>query len=944
MWHFPLSVLATLLTSGGVSGFASIAPPHLFASHLAASVSLASPATTPSFFFQSRIAEPRDVESVPAAALLLSSKFPDTKDAFVVQYRSIIGYLGEEKGPVLDLSLLKEIKIDDDGNWIKADAGVTVLALATELSKLKDPSLFHLKELFTALPANSQLSVVEAALDEKYDKFRKAIEEIHVVDKEGNISSKQLGDINEQEDIIVNIVLSPKLQKASGLESDKVLARWYYRIPTAPPIVEGFVVSDLPDFAKVMIFKCDGFNDEPCILVFVDGDKDIGLPTDEWDQMVVRTPEELWRIQNDISTEASFDVLTASGVLDVEASKMDPSFAQILEVFPSREEHLLVTIEKGKIIASYDAQYPPDVDEATRELFTFDDKVPRTLSQAARDKPRISMRGVAGAKLADPEKLETTIEGFKGEIYDSARTSMKDKRFQYATSSYDNMMNPSIIVYPLDEEDVALAVRFASTPDFEDARKTLARPSGRPYKVMGRGGGHQYCGVSCDNGALIISMDKFKKLDCKEVNLEGVTGPDGQPHTVTKELHIGTGVILKEFAEFNKKNGVTVPHGECPTVGIGGHSQTGGYGHIARNFGLCIDYVYGFTIVTTEGKIRTVNRDSTNEDDKDLYWAVLGGSPGAFGVTTNLIFHPLKDADYPNSTGWATGTLHTPEKMKAVLAILEKFINKAKDEDEDALAEGLDLMASLSSSCDNGFPLSVLKPSLILFELECRDKTDTKAYGQMNEIIEEYKKTVTRFAITPMFNGKKHYPLSTMSLGYTRKPPSVTKTGRENKRPYRKTTYGSKDKLKDGWSNAFANLLNDVAKTRNDVHCIFQIGVGGGALARLGKAKLNSISQRDVQLSSVIFDLFRGEDDESIKATDEFARRFEQDVVNKFQTASPKVMAQWASHGDLDMDKEEVWEKYYDKEETYTRLRQIKKDVDPDDVFHSRFTVRPATN
>eukprot|EP00978_Attheya_sp_CCMP212_P010130 scaffold24300_cov31-Attheya_sp.AAC.1 len=118
----------------------------------------------------------------------------------------------------------------------------------------------------------------------------------------------------------------------------------------------------------------------------------------------------------------------------------------------------------------------------------------------------------------------------------------------------------------------------------------------------------------------------------------------------------------------------------------------------------------------------------------------------------------------------------------------------------------------------------------------------------------------------------------------------------------------------------------------------------GGAQARFGKAKLNSISHRDVQLSSVVFDLFRGEDDESIKAADEFSRRFEQDVVNKFQTASPKVMAQWASHGDLDMDKEEVWEKYYDKEETYTRLRQIKKDVDPDDVFHSRFTVRPATN
>jgi len=53
-------------------------------------------------------------------------------------------------------------------------------------------------------------------------------------------------------------------------------------------------------------------------------------------------------------------------------------------------------------------------------------------------------------------------------------------------------------------------------------------------------------------------------------------------------------------------------------------------------------------------------------------------------------------------------------------------------------------------------------------------------------------------------------------------------------------------------------------------------------------------------------------------------------------------MAQWASHGDLDMNKQEVWEKYIDDPATYHRLRAIKKAVDPNDVFHSRFTVRPA--
>ena len=51
-------------------------------------------------------------------------------------------------------------------------------------------------------------------------------------------------------------------------------------------------------------------------------------------------------------------------------------------------------------------------------------------------------------------------------------------------------------------------------------------------------------------------------------------------------------------------------------------------------------------------------------------------------------------------------------------------------------------------------------------------------------------------------------------------------------------------------------------------------------------------------------------------------------------------MQQWASDGDLDVDKQQVWEKYIDNDK-YDKLRRIKKEVDPDDVFHARFTIRP---
>jgi len=200
----------------------------------------------------------------------------------------------------------------------------------------------------------------------------------------------------------------------------------------------------------------------------------------------------------------------------------------------------------------------------------------------------------------------------------------------------------------------------------------------------------------------------------------------------------------------NDFHGWTIPHGECPTVGIGGHSQSGGYGHTVRAFGLAIDYIYGFTIVLADGEIRTVTRDSKEQKDLDLYWAVMGGSPGAFGVTTELIIHPILDEDYPHSTAFAKAFSYSEDRMLAVLKILEDFINRSDADDEDGICDELDLMCSLSSNNGNRLHkwLDHQKDSItpnidaILFELQCRDQSNPKARAQMDEIIKQFEDTV----------------------------------------------------------------------------------------------------------------------------------------------------------------------------------------------------------
>ncbi len=79
-----------------------------------------------------------------------------------------------------------------------------------------------------------------------------------------------------------------------------------------------------------------------------------------------------------------------------------------------------------------------------------------------------------------------TIPGFRGEVLDTSSTAIADARDQYAVSSYPPdvvkaRMTPNLIAKPIDAGDVATALQYAAV---------------KKLKVVGRSGGHQYCGLS----------------------------------------------------------------------------------------------------------------------------------------------------------------------------------------------------------------------------------------------------------------------------------------------------------------------------------------------------------------------------------------------------------------------------------------------------------------
>lgn len=69
---------------------------------------------------------------------------------------------------------------------------------------------------------------------------------------------------------------------------------------------------------------------------------------------------------------------------------------------------------------------------------------------------------------------------------------------------------------------------------------------------------------------------------------------------------------LRKFSRQFRDWGITIPHGECPTVNLGGHGQTGGFGHLIHSYGLCIDYVHAFDIVLANGDFKRITRPKAN--------------------------------------------------------------------------------------------------------------------------------------------------------------------------------------------------------------------------------------------------------------------------------------------------------------------------------------------
>ncbi len=135
--------------------------------------------------------------------------------------------------------------------------------------------------------------------------------------------------------------------------------------------------------------------------------------------------------------------------------------------------------------------------------------------------------------------------------------------------------------------------------------------------------------------------------------------------------YVEPGATLADFDEATQKHGLATPVGINSTTGISGLTLGGGFGWLTRKYGLTIDNLVSADVVTADGK----NIRASDNENADMFWAIRGGG-GNFGVVTKYEFklHPV-------GPQILAGLLVFPfEQAKPVLTRYREFVESAPEE------------------------------------------------------------------------------------------------------------------------------------------------------------------------------------------------------------------------------------------------------------------------
>ena len=302
--------------------------------------------------------------------------------------------------------------------------------------------------------------------------------------------------------------------------------------------------------------------------------------------------------------------------------------------------------------------------------------------------------------MVDESAVEKFKASLRGELlrrgdagYDEARkvwNGMIDKR-------------PALIARCRGVSDVIQCVNFARASNL---------------LVAVRGGGHNVAGNAVCDGGLMIDLSHMKSVRIDPAHRTARAEP---------------GLTWREFDRETQAFGLATTGGQISTTGIAGLTLGGGWGHLARRYGLSSDNLLSVDLVTANGQFLTASA----VENADLFWGVRGGG-GNFGVVTSFKYrlHPVG----PVLAGIVAYPL---QNAKEVLKLFRELTSAAPDE----LASGVVIISLPDGTPVTGFyacytgPLAegerILKP-LRTFGPPLMDQIGPIPYTAAQQLIDSF--------------------------------------------------------------------------------------------------------------------------------------------------------------------------------------------------------------
>ena len=216
-----------------------------------------------------------------------------------------------------------------------------------------------------------------------------------------------------------------------------------------------------------------------------------------------------------------------------------------------------------------------------------------------------------------------------------------DAAYEQARRLWNGRVNkyPALIARCHTAQDVVATVNFARDHNLA---------------VAVRGGAHNSNGFATINNGLVIDLSPMKEIQVDPTNRTARAEP---------------GLTFGEFSRAVQAYGLATTTGVCASTGISGATLGGGAGWLMSKYGLAIDNVLSFELVTADGRLLK----ASPTENPDLFWALRGGG-GNFGIVTAIEYqlHPLGQV-------LAGMVIHPLANAKQVLRFYRDFSSASPD-------------------------------------------------------------------------------------------------------------------------------------------------------------------------------------------------------------------------------------------------------------------------